>query len=142
MRELLAETRGTLNAGSEMATSIQDAIESLDMFVRYVVPRGTNATVVGTNRRPFDVVDYGQAASQVGDMAKEMNALLTSLNQSAPQVTQLSKQATADARHLLHSAFWLGALLILILLAGSVLAALTYRALANKLRPASPPQPT
>jgi len=54
----------------------------------------------------------------------------------------LSKQATADARHLLHSAFWLGALLILILLAGSVLAALTYRALANKLRPASPPQPT
>lgn len=133
MRELLAETRGTLNAGSEMAASVKGAIQSLDAFVRYVTPPKTNAPTVNTNQRPFNVLDYGTAATQVAVMAKEVNALLTSVNQTTPQVVELGRRATADAQRVVHRAFWLGVVLILILLVGSVVAALAYRVLAAKL---------
>jgi hypothetical protein len=89
--------------------------------------------VVNTNSRPFNVLEYGTAATQVGGMAKEVNALLASVNQTTPQVAQLGKQATTDAGRVVTRAFWLGLVLIVVLLAGSVLAALVYRILANKL---------
>jgi hypothetical protein len=64
------------------------------------------------------------------------------LNQSTPQVAQLGQQTVASAAHLVRRGFWLGLLLIVILLAGAVLAGLTYRILVNKLagreRPAAP----
>jgi hypothetical protein len=144
-RDLLAETRSTLNAGSEMATSLNGAIKSLDAFVRYVSPPDTNPPVATTNSQPFNVLDYGKAASQVGGMARDLTGLLTSINQSVPQIAKLGQQAGSDAERVVHRAFWLGLLLIVFLLAGSVLAGLAYRVLANKftrprqaLPPASP----
>ena len=78
-------------------------------------------------------------------MARDLNALLTSVNQSIPQITSLSQQSAADARRVVDRAFRLGLVLIVVLLAASVLAALAYRFLANKLnrvaQPAPPPNP-
>ncbi len=136
MRRLLAETRGTLEAGSEMATSLDGAIQSLHAFVRYVSPPPSSnevPTTVSTNSRPFDVLDYGQAASQVAAMAKDLNTLLGSVNQSVPKMTAMGEQAQAGAERVVHQAFRLGLLLILILLAGLLVTALTYRVLAAKL---------
>jgi hypothetical protein len=132
-RDLLAEARQTVNSANEMAVSVNAAIKSLDGFVRFVTPTNTSQADVSTNSKPFNVLDYGQAASQVGVAATEVNALLNSLNQSAPHVTQLREQTTQDARSLVEHAFRLGLILVLILLVGSVLAGLTYRFLANKL---------
>ena len=135
-RGLLVETRQTLNAGSQMASSLDAAIQSLSAFVRFVYrPPDSNAAPpdVSTNKHPFNILDYGQAASQLGAAAVDLNSLLTSINQSTPQVAQLSKQAQADARNLLDRAFWQALLLILILLAGSVIAGLIYRILAAKI---------
>jgi hypothetical protein len=143
-RALLAEARSTITAAGEMATSVNGAVQSLESFVRYVSPPNTNhePQMVKTNSRPFDVLDYGTAAGQVGGMAKDLNALLSGLNQSTPQVAQLGQQTVASAAHLVRRGFWLGLLLIVILLAGAVLAGLTYRILVNKLagreRPAAP----
>jgi methyl-accepting chemotaxis protein len=125
--------RQTLNAGGEAATAINTAIKSLDSFVRYVSPPNTNRTTLSTNSQPFNVLDYGTAASQIGAAAKDLNALLASVNQSTPQIAQLSQQTTANAERVVHHAFRLGLALILVLLAGSVLAGLTYRFLASKL---------
>jgi hypothetical protein len=133
-RDLLAETRSTLNAGGEMATSLNAAIKSLDAFVRYVSPPDTNPPVATTNSQPFNVLDYGKAATQVGAMAKDLTGLLTSVNQSVPQLAKLGQQAGSDAERVVQRAFWLGLLLILVLLAGSVVAALAYRFLAARLR--------
>jgi hypothetical protein len=134
-RELLAETRGTLNAAGEMAASLNTAIQSLDAFVRYVSPPKTNAAVepANTNARPFDVLDYGTAAGQIGTMAKDLNALLVSVNQSTPQAAQLGQQAADRIEAAIGRAFWLGLALIAALLVGAVLAGLAYRSLANKL---------
>jgi hypothetical protein len=102
--------------------------------VRYVAPRKTNevAEPANTNRRPFNVLDYGTAAGQVGGMAKDLNTLLTSVNQSTPQAAQLGQQAAANLKSVVREGFRLGLVLIVVLLAGAVLAGLSYRILVNK----------
>jgi hypothetical protein len=132
-RDLLAEARQTISSASEMSASVNATIKSLDGFVHFVTPTNTSQAVVSTNSKPFNVLDYGMAASQVGAAASELNALLASMNQSAPQVARLRERTTEDAKALVQHAFWLGLVLILILLIGSVLAGLVYRVLANKL---------
>ncbi len=137
VRELLADARQTLSAGNELATSVHAAVKSVDTLVRYVNQTSASnplASPASVPRKPFDISDYGEAASRVGAAAKELQLLVTAVDQSTPQVAKLSQQATADAERLLQRAFWLGLLLILILLIGSVLAGLTYRALANRRR--------
>jgi hypothetical protein len=131
-RELLTDTRSTLNSASEAATNINAAIQSLAEFVQYVSP--TNAAPSSTtNDHPFNVLDYGTAATQIGAAANNLNTLLVSVNQTTPQIEKLSQQTKADADDIVRHAFGYALVLILILLAGSVLAGLIYRALANKL---------
>jgi len=131
-RVLLAETRETLNAGSQMATSVNSAVQSLDAFVRSVSP-ATNRPAADTNSKPFNVLDYGTAASQVGGAAKDLGGLLTNVNVTSPQLARFRQEATLDAQRVVQHAFWLGLALILVLLAGSVAAALAYRWLAGGL---------
>ena len=135
MRDLLAEMRGTMNAANEMATSANSAIQSLDAFVRYVSPPKTNTMLKpsSTGRRPFDILDYGTAAGQIGGMAKDVTALLTSVTQAMPQATQLGQQAAGNVQETMRHAFWLGFILITCLLVGAVLAGLCYRALVDRM---------
>ena len=65
--------------------------------------------------------------------ANNLNTLLATVNQSAPELARLSQQTTAHADRMVKQLFWLGVVLILILLAGAVVAGLIYRALANKM---------
>ena len=131
-RALLAEMRETLNAGDQMAGSVNTAIHSLDAFVRSVSP-ATNETTHATNSKPFNVLDYGTAAGQVGSAAKDLDALLNSVNQSTPQLARLRQGAADDANRVVEHAFWLALALILILLAGLLLVGLAYRMLAHRL---------
>lgn len=124
LRELLPQVRQTLTAGGDMANSVNSAVKSLDAFVRYISPTDTNSAPADTNSPPFNVLDYGTAAAQVGAMAKDLNLLLTSVNQSVPQVTRLGEQAGSDLQRVVHRAFWLGLLLIGVLLTGALLASL------------------
>jgi methyl-accepting chemotaxis protein len=126
--------RQTLNAGGDAATAINGAIKSLNEFVRYVSPPNTNPAAASTNGKPFNVLDYGTAAGQIGNAAKDLNTLLTTLNQSTTQLAQLGQQTTADANRVVDHAFRQGLILILVLLTGSVVAGLIYRILADKLK--------
>jgi hypothetical protein len=128
-RELLGDTRLTLDSASGAATNLNAAIQSLTEFVKYVSP--TNSQNSSTNHHPFNVLDYGAAAAQIGTAANNLNALLASVNQSMPQLEKLSQQTKADADDVVRHAFRYGLLLILVLLAGSVVAALVYRRLTR-----------
>lgn len=143
LRALLPEVRQTLTAGSDMAASVNDAVKSLDAFVRYVSPPDTNtvASPADTNSPPFNVLDYGKSASQIGAMATQLNTLLTSVNQSVPQLAKLSQQSATDLERVVDRAFRLGLVLVGTLLVGAVLAGLTYRVLADRLRRDGPPPP-
>jgi hypothetical protein len=142
VRELLAETRATLTAGGTMATSVNTAILSLDAYTRYVSPPETNAPPPDTNHVPFDVREYGHAAERIGSAARDLNTLLTSAKQAAPQAAGLSQQASADAKAVLNHAFRLALVLILVLAAALLAAGLIYRVLALKLARNCGPTPT
>jgi hypothetical protein len=132
-RELLTDTRSTLDSASAAATNINAAIQSLSAFVQYVSP--TNPTPAhATNSHPFNVLDYGTAAAQISAAANNLNALLASVNQSAPQLEQLGRQTKANADAVVRHAFLYGVALVLILLVGSVLTGLLYRKLAGDMR--------
>jgi hypothetical protein len=131
-RELLTDTRSTLYAAGDAATNINAAIQSLTAFVQYVSPTNVSSSSA-TSGPPFNVLDYGAAATQIGAAANNLNALLASVNQSTPQLEKLSQQTKADADDVVRQAFMYGLMLVLILLAGSVLAALAYRILTTKL---------
>ena len=132
-RALLAETRETLNAGSQMAASVNTAVQSLDAFVRSVSP-ATNRPAASTNSKPFNVLDYGTAASQVGAASKDLGGAADFSEREHSPVGPVAAGDHRDAQRLVQHAFWLGLTLILILLAGSVAAGLVYRMLAAKLR--------
>ena len=127
MSRFLSNTRETLIAGNQMAASVNNATRSLDALARYVSSKQTAIT----NRRPFDVRDYGSAANQIGAAATNLNLLLVTVNQSAPQMARLGQQTVADAERLMNHAFWLALALILVLLFGSVAAGLAYHRLIN-----------
>ena len=132
-RELLADTRLTLDSAGAAATNINAAIHSLTTFVQYVSPTNAVPAPAETNSRPFNVLDYGTAAAQIGMAASNLNALLASVNQSSPQLEKLGQQTKTDADEVVRHAFVYGLVLVVILLAGSVTAALIYRILANRL---------
>lgn len=133
LQELLPEARQTLATGGNMANSLDGAIKSLDSFVRYVSPPDANPAPAATNSQPFNVLDYGKAAMQIGAMSRDLNVLMTSANQSATQLVVLSEQATVKAERVVDHAFRLGLVLVLLLLVGAVLAGLAYRALGSRL---------
>ena len=131
--ELATDTRLTLNSAASAASNINNAIQSLTAFVQYVSPTNASTAAPGTNSPPFNVLDYGMAASQIGSAADNLSALLASANQTLPRMEKLSQQVTDNANRVTHHAFWFGLVLIFVFLAGSVVAGLTYRTLATKL---------
>ncbi len=133
LRTLLPEVQKTLASGGDMANSLNTAIRSLDAFVRYVSPPDTNAPSQppDTNSPPFNILDYGTAASQIGAAADKLNALVVSLNHSLPQVTKLSEQAALEGKAMVNHAFRLGLVLVLVLGVVTVLVVLTCRRLGR-----------
>ncbi len=141
IQTLLGQLRETMNAGGEMGKSLTATIQSLDGFVHYVSPPPSATAPAAKPGKPFDVLEYGAAASQVGGMARDLNALLHSAEGTAPALAQASQKAGDDLKRVVDHAFWRGLALIVVLLAGSVPARLAYRALARRLlrEPESPP---
>jgi hypothetical protein len=142
IQTLLGQLRETMNAGGEMGKSLTATIQSLDSFVHYVSPpQSVTAPPPAEAGKPFNVLDYGKTATDVGGMARDLSALLGSVDKSVPAIARASQEAGENLKGVVDHAFWRGLVLILTLLVGSVPAALTYKALARKLaRGESSPQ--
>jgi len=139
-REVLGEARQTLDSAREMATAVNTAVQSLDAFVRSVKPPATTNEVEaagGSTRRPFDVLDYGQAAAQVGTAAQQLNTLVATVNQTIPEINGLLQRTGLQSKELMDYAFRRALLLVALTLAGVVLALLAYRRLASRVSPSS-----
>jgi hypothetical protein len=141
IQTLLGQLRETMNAGGEMGKSLTATIQSLDAFVHYVSPPPDPNAPPAKPGKPFDPLDFGRAASQVGGMARDLNTLLRSANETAPAVAHIGQQTGEDLKRVIDHAFWRGLVLIVVLLAGYVAARLAYRAFARKLVP-GPESPT
>ncbi len=139
LRSLLGETKQTLDAGAQMSDSLKGTIGALDAFVHYVSPPPDPKAPPKPAGKPFDPLDYGKAASEVGGMARDLSALLSSVDRTAPQLGVLGGKTAEELKGVVDRAFWRGIVLVLLFLVGGVFAALAYRALARRLftRPAA-----
>lgn len=144
LRDLMGQTRQTLEAGAQMSDSLKGTIAALDAFVHYVSPPPNPNAPPAPPGKPFDPLDYGKAASQVGGMARDLSTLLGSVDKTAPQLGALGQKTAEDLKGVVDRAFWRGLALVAVLLVGSVFAALAYRGLARRLftRPAGATEPS
>lgn len=138
IRTLLGQLRETMNAGGAMGQSLTETIKSLDAFVHYVSPPPDPNAPPAPPGKPFDPLDFGKAATEVGGMARDLNTLLRSANETAPALARIGQSTGEDLKRVIDHAFWRGLVLILVLLVGYVAARLAYRALARKLVPEPP----
>jgi hypothetical protein len=135
LKELAAQVELTLQSGDKMSTSLNTTLVTFTALMKlFGVGETSTATPMDTNSPPFNILDYGQVADHVGAMAKDINVLIASVNQSMPQLEGLSHKTTVDAQKVVEHSFHLALVLIGVLLVGALLAGLTYRFFAEKLK--------
>jgi hypothetical protein len=132
INSLLVQLRETMNAGGTMGTSLTETIQSLDAFVHYVSPPPDPNAPPKPAGKPFDPLEFGKAAVDVGGMARDLNALLRSANETAPAIAGIASKTGEDLKGVVDRAFWRGLILILVLLVGSIPVRLAYRALSRR----------
>ena len=123
-----------LNAGTAFSDSLSVTVTDTDALMkRFGVgepkPPGAEREPE-TNARPFDILEYAQAAEQATALARQLNSVVSNLHATldSPALEKVSNQATADLRRLLNHAFLLAAGLVVLVLLG----ALAYRALTGR----------
>ena len=142
LRGLVAEVDRALVSGDKMSASLNITVTNFDALMkRFGVGEPSTNSAPDTNSPPFNILDYAKTADQIGGMAKDLNALVGSVNQSVPEIQRLSQQAGTDVQKVVDHGFRLGLVLIAVLLGGAVLAGLLYRFFAEKLKHASVPEP-
>lgn len=129
--KLLTDTRATLEAGTQMSTALQGAIAALDGFIAGFEepepPPGTPPPPAEPPGKPFDVVEYGTAATQVATAAQELNELVATLDASLPEVQRVLDEAALQGDRVVDNAYARGLKLGLILIAAAALAVLVVR---------------
>jgi hypothetical protein len=135
LKELAAQVDGVMESGTKMSTSLNTTIVTFDALMkRFGVGEPTTNAPRDTNSPPFNILDYGQVADRVGAMAKEIDILVNSVNQSVPQLDRLSRQATGDAQKVVDRGFRLALVLIAVLLGGALVTGLVYRFFGEKMK--------
>lgn len=133
LRELSDSMTRTLESGTKMSDSLNITVTTFDgLMKRFGVGEPQTNSAPSTNSAPFNILDYGKSAEQIGAMAKDINTLLNTAHSNVTQLTLLSEDAATKLNRTVDRAFWRGVLLLVIFLVGAVLAGLTYRALARK----------
>jgi hypothetical protein len=133
LETLLGQLRETMNAGGAMGTSLTETLRTLDAFVHYVSPPPDPNAPPAKPGKPFDPLEFGKAATDVGAMARDLNTLLRSANETAPAIAKIGEKTGEDLKGVIDHAFRRGLILILVLLAGSIPVRLAYRAIERRI---------
>jgi len=138
---LVNEVRQTITAGTQMSTSLNTTLTTFDALMkRFGVGETNNAGPPDPNAEPFRIQDYTTTAAQLEATARQLTALLvtldrtigsTNLLQLSAQIAPAVQQAQTGGKELVNYAFWKGILLVVI----ALVAALIYRFLSSRLTP-------
>lgn len=93
---LISESRGALDAGTQLATSLDATLKTFDGLVdRFRDPAGASARPADAepSGRPFDVNEYATAAARITDAARELGTTIATLDRSLPQVRVVIDEA-------------------------------------------------
>ena len=127
-RDLVAGVDSALVSGEKLSNSLTITLTNFTGLMKLL--RGEPRK----NKPPFNILDYAKTAEEFGAMAQNLNALIGSMNQSAPEIQRLTQEANADLQKEVDRGFRLGLVLIAVLLTGAVLAGLVYTFFAEKLK--------
>lgn len=149
---LLVQLQQTLQVGNEMAVSVNAATRSIDALVTRFDARRANlgsapqspSTTSGgdTNQvgvapsslgRAFDITEYGTAAERLGQAARQLDALVASLDKSTPQLNAVVEHTSLQGKDLVDYAFRRALSFLALTLAGVVVALFAYRYLTLRL---------
>jgi len=151
LQALSTQLQQTFRAGSEMATSVDAAVKSLDSFIHNVTPPRPTAPAPGegdtsrvasagtTAGKPFDVTEYGAAAAEIAKAAQQLDTLTHSLQKTTPEVTEVVQHARMQGKELVDYAFHRALLFLALALIGIVVAVPACRWLAPRAGRRSPP---
>ena len=103
LESLLRETQATLVAGRGLSAELTGTLQAFDtMMERFETPAGEAETPAPAApsepevpTKPFDIVEYGDAAERIGHAVGELHALVSELDQRLPEAQRLLDEAAA-----------------------------------------------
>jgi len=129
LRPMLVEMRGTLEAGTAAAASVDGAVRSIDALVaRFEKKPGE------PQGRPFDVREYTLAAGEITRAASELQKLALEVDAGAPAVGNVVSAGAAQGKALVDYFFVRVAWLIGLFCAGLLATLLLYRWLSRRMQ--------
>jgi hypothetical protein len=132
LRALTVELRDALEAGTATSDSLNTTIRSFDsLMARFDKPKAAPANP-GAPGRPFDITEYSTAMRELAVTARELEALLRSIDAGTPGFATLTERATEDVNRVIDHLFWRLVILGIILIVGAFGAAFAYRMLARR----------
>ena len=133
-RELVAQLRGALEAGTAASNSLNTTIHSFDQLVATL--QAPSPTPPGgpppTPSRPFNITEYTAAAAEISRAANQLEQVIAGINRSSPALVQAADGAGATLQHVIDHAYWRSVELLGILFLGGLGAALAYRGVARR----------
>ena len=127
VRALATDLRGTLEAGTLTAQSLDGLVRSTDALVARFAPE-PGATPAEPSR-PFDINEYTRTITELANAARELQALVREVDSLSPAMADRVDQLTGEVRGLVDHAF----LRVLLLIAAVLAAAIAYRIVASRL---------
>lgn len=136
---IFTELRQTLSAGNDLTLSVGALMDKLDLGPP---ADGTPAAQPVEPAKPFDIDDYRKTLVEAGATIRDLDNLVGTTHQLVdsrgadklvPQLVASIDEVSKETRKIINHLFLLAALLIVIALAGYVIARLAYRWLAVRM---------
>lgn len=151
LESLLVESRSTFDAAQGMTAELNALVVAVDTFLdRFESPEEDEAAAeAGADpaaaepgeeepSHPFDITEYGDTAERLGQAAAELRELVTTLDQSVPEVEELVDAAASRGDATIDHAFRRGLQLGLGLIAAAGAAVVLVRLLTRRRAPHAP----
>jgi hypothetical protein len=134
-RTLVVELRQALQAGTVTSDSLNATIHSLDALVTRFKGTQPSSKQALPPARPFNIMDYTEAARELANATRELEALIRTLDSDTPRVVAATHGAFADAKYLVNYIFWHAAALAVLLVVLLFAAAVAYRVFFARIGP-------
>jgi hypothetical protein len=113
VQKLLVESRETIAAGQALSQELTRTVQAVDAMLKRFDkdPNAPKEPEPAQPGKPFDIVEYGEAAKGVAEAAKELRGAVTAVDDAMPRMLE-AVDRTIDR------AFWMGIVAGLALIAG------------------------
>ncbi len=134
LRQLTIDVRAALEAGTATSNSLNTTIRALDQMVAGFQKPAAAGGPAQSPGHPFDITEYTAAAAEITRAAAQLQQLIAGIDQGSPALMQAAGQATLKLQDVVDHAYWRIVQLIILLLLGTLGAALTYRGVVRRWR--------